>query len=187
MEFEKVVRKRQMIRAFKPDPVPEKSLTRVLDLAQHYPSAGFSQGVAFVVITEPKRVAKIRELNMLRGNAPLLIVPCVSEKLYHDRYHEPDKIQADGTEIEWPVPYWHFDVGCASLLILLGAVDEGLVAYFAGAFRPDLLSKELGIPRHFVPVGVISIGQPDFQRNVPSPSLKRGRRLVNEVVHFQHW
>ena len=187
MEFEEVVRKRQMIRAFKPDPVPEKSLTRILDLAQHYPSAGFSQGVAFVVITEPKKVAKVRELNMLRGNAPLLIVPCVSEKLYHDRYHEADKIQVDGTEIEWPVPYWHFDVGCASLLILLCAVDEGLVAYFAGAFRPDLLSKELGIPDHFMPVGVISVGHPDYNSNVPSPSLKRGRRPVNDVVRFQHW
>src|SRR5881628_1557912 len=176
MEFGRAVLKRRMIRAFKPDPVPEKSLQRILNLAQHYPSAGFSQGVTLVVITGDERVKRIRVLNRLVGEAPLLIVPCVSEKLYHDRYREADKIRPDGTEIEWPVPYWYFDVGCSSLLILLAAVDEGLVSYFAGAFRPELLRDELGIPDHFVPVGVISIGYPDYKRHVPSPSLKRGHR-----------
>lgn len=159
----------------------------MIELAQHYPSAGYSQGVAFVVVTDEERRERLEKLNRLRGNAPLLIVPCVSEKIYHDRYKEPDKIQPDGTEIEWPVPYWIFDVGCASLIVLLTAVDEGLVAYFAGAFRPDTLRKELGIPEHFIPVGVISIGYPDYEGDVPSPSLKRGRRPFGEVVHFEHW
>ncbi len=176
-----------MIRAFKPDPVPEKSLKRILEIAQHYPSAGFSQGVAFVVVKEEEEVNKLRKLNRLVGNAPLLVVPCVSEKLYHERYREPDKIRDDGTEIEWPVPYWYFDAGCSSLLILLAAVDEGLVAYFAGAFRPGILREELGIPDYFVPVGIVSIGYPDYARNVPSPSLKRGRRAVESVVHYGHW
>ncbi len=187
MEFERVVRKRRMIRAFKPLPVPEEKVGRIVELAQHYPSAGFSQGMAFIVVTEPERVRRIRELNRLRGDAPVLMVPCVSEKLYHDRYHEPDKIRPDGTEIEWPVPYWYFDAGCASLLILLAVVDGGLAAYLAGAFRPDLLRKELGIPDDFVPVGVISIGYPDYDRHVPSPSLDRGRRPLSQVVHSQHW
>ncbi len=187
MQFAEVVLKRRMIRAFKPDPIPKKSLDRILELAQHYPSAGFSQGVSFVVVAEKKNRERLQELNRLRGEAPLLIVPCVSEKIYHDRYHEPDKIQPDGTEIEWPVPYWVFDVGCASLLILLAAVDEGLTAYFAGAFRPDILRKELGIPDHFQPVGVISIGYPDYASDVPSPSLKRGRRSFQDAVRFEHW
>ncbi len=187
MEFERVVRKRRMIRAFKPLPVPEEKVGRIVELAQHYPSAGFSQGMAFIVVTEPERVRRIRELNRLRGDAPVLMVPCVSEKLYHDRYHEPDKIRPDGTEIEWPVPYWYFDAGCASLLVLLAVIDGGLAAYLAGAFRPDLLRKELGIPDDFVPVGVISIGYPDYDRHVSSPSLDRGRRPLSQVVHSQHW
>lgn len=182
-----MVRKRRMIRAFKPDPVPERSILSIIELAQHYPSAGYSQGVAFVVVTDPAKVRRLRGLNRLRGDAPVLIVPCVSEKIYHDRYWEPDKIRPDGTEIEWPIPYWYFDVGCASLLTLLAVVDEGLAAYFAGAFRPELLRQELGIPNDFVPVGIISIGNPDYERNVPSPSLMRGKRSFNQVVHFQHW
>ncbi len=187
MEYDKVVLKRRMIRAFKPDPVPEKSLNRILDLAQHYPSAGFSQGVAFVVIKKKDELEKMRKLNRLIGGAPLLIVTCVSEKIYHERYRQPDKLLSDGKEIDWPVPYWIFDAGCSSLLILLTAVDEGLVAYFAGAFRPDLLRNELGIPAHFVPVGIISIGYPNYAKNMPSLSLKRGRRPLKEVVHYDHW
>jgi nitroreductase len=187
MDFERVVRKRRMIRAFKPMPVPEDKVRRIIALARHYPSAGFSQGVAFILVTEPERVQRLRELNRLRGDAPVLIVPCVSEKLYHDRYHESDKLRPDGTEIDWPIPYWHFDAGCASLLILLGAVNEGLSAYLAGAFRPDLLRQELGIPDYFVPVGVISIGYPDYERHVPSPSLDRGRRPSSQVIHSQKW
>ncbi len=182
-----MVRKRRMIRAFKPDPVPEGSIRRILELAQHYPSAGYSQGVAFVVVTDPEKVRRLRELNRLRGDAPVLIVPSISEKIYHDRYREPDKIRPDGREIEWPIPYWYFDVGCASLLILLGAVDEGLAAYLAGAFKQESLRQELGIPRDFVPAGIISIGYPDYEKHVPSPSLIRGRRPFNRVVHYQHW
>src|SRR5216684_8807198 len=187
MEFARVVRKRRMIRAFKPVPVPEAKIRRILELAQHYPSAGFSQGVAFILVTEPEGIRRLRAQNRLRGDAPVLVVPCVSEKLYHDRYHEPDKIRQDGTEIDWPIPYWYFDAGCASLLVLLAVVDEGLSAYLAGAFRPDLLRKELAIPKDFVPVGVISIGYPDSQKHVPSPSLNRGRRSFQEVIHYQTW
>jgi nitroreductase len=176
-----------MIREFKRIPVPEEKVRRIIDVAQHYPSAGFSQGVAFIIVTEIERVRRLREINRLRGDADVLIIPCVSEKLYHDRYHEPDKLRSDGTEIDWPIPYWYFDAGCASLLILLGAVNEGLSAYIAGAFRPDLLRDELGIPPHFVPMGVISIGYADYERHVPSPSLDRGRRPPSQVVHYQHW
>lgn len=187
MEFDRVVRKRRMIRTFKERPVSEDKIRRIIELAQHYPSAGFSQGVAFILVTEPERVQRLRELNRLRGAANVLIVPCVSEKLYHDRYHEADKLRPDGSEIDWPIPYWYFDAGCASLLILLGAVNEGLAAYLAGAFRPDLLRQELKIPGNFVPVGVISIGYPDYERHVPSPSLDRGRRPLSQVVHSQKW
>jgi len=187
MDFSSVVLKRRMIRAFKPDPVPEDSLRRILRLAHHYPSAGYSQGVEFVVVKEKERRERLARLNRLRGDAPVLIVPCVSETIYHDRYNEPDKIQPDGTEIEWPVPYWIFDVGCASLIILMAAVDQGLVAYFAGAFRPESLRKELGIPEHFQPVGVISVGYPDFDKDIPSPSLKRGRRSFGKVFHLEQW
>ena len=196
MEFDKVVRKRKMVRNFKREPVNLEKVQRILELAQRAPSAGFSQGWAYVVVTQPDLRRKI---GLLQGEddfyakrhhkfvseAPVLIVACVSERLYHERYHEPDKIREDGNEIDWPVPFWYFDLGCACMLIFLAAVNEGLATAFTGIYRTKEMSELLRIPPHFQPVGVISIGYPD--RDVKSPSLMRGRRPAHEVIHYEHW
>ena len=197
MEFEKVVLKRRMVRNFQPKPVPKQVIDKILELALHAPSAGFSQGWAYVVVQDEKLRKQIgdlqgetdfyatRRFHRFVSEAPLLIVACTSEKIYHDRYRESDKLKEDGTEIEWPTPYWHFDIGSSCMLIFLAAVDEGYASAFTGVFRVQEMKKLLGIPEHFHPVGVISIGLP--AKDVKSPSLKRGRRSLEQVVHYEHW
>jgi nitroreductase len=197
MEFEKLVRKRRMVRNFRPDPIHADLINSLLELALHAPSAGFSQGWAFVVVTEQKLKTKIGELqgevdyyassrfHKFISEAPVLVVACTSEKIYHERYREPDKLNEDGTEIEWPTPYWFFDIGCACMLIFLAAVNKGLAAAFTGVFRVDQMKQLLGIPNHFHPVGVLSLGY--AAKDVKSPSLKRGRRPIKEVVRYEHW
>jgi len=197
MEFDQVVRKRRMVRNFQSKPVSRDAIGRILDAAQHSPSAGFSQGWAYIVVTESamkKKVGQIqgeddfyasKRFHKFVSEAPALIVACTSEQLYHDRYREPDKLKDDGAEIGWPVPYWYFDIGCACMLIFLAGVNEGLATAFTGVFRTHEMRQLLGIPREFHPVGVISLGYPD--RDVKSPSLKRGRRAVSDVVHYEHW
>jgi nitroreductase len=197
MEFEKLVRKRRMVRNFRPDPIRADLINGLLELALHAPSAGFSQGWAFVVVTERELKKKIGVLqgeldyyassrfHKFVSDAPVLIVVCTSEKIYHDRYREPDKLNEDGTEIEWPTPYWFFDIGCACMLIFLAAVNKGLAAAFTGVFRVDQMKQLLSIPAHFHPVGVLSLGY--AAGDVKSPSLKRGRRPIKEVVHYEHW
>ncbi len=190
MDFARTVLSRKMIRTFKPDPVPREKLERVLSLAQRYPSAGYSQEVAYVIVTGREKRQKVVKLRNLRSNAPVLLIPCVSEKIVHDRYREPDKIRSGGKEIDWPIPFWYFDVGCSCMLVFLAAVNEGLAAAFAGSvgiFKPGLLRKELGIPEHYEPVGVLSLGYPDYRKDVPSPSLKRGRRLLKDFAHYEKW
>ncbi len=179
-----------MIRAFKPDLVSREKVERILSLAQRYPSAGYSQEVAYVVVTGEEKRVKLMKLRDLRSNAPVLLIPCVSEKIVHDRYREPDKIRSGGKEIDWPIPFWYFDVGCSCMLVFLASVNEGLVASFAGSvgiFKPGILRKELGIPEDYEPVGVLSVGYPDYSKDVPSPSLKRGRRLLREFAHYEKW
>jgi nitroreductase len=51
MEFQDVVRRRRMVRQFAPDEVPQHSIARILANAVRGPSAGFSQGQAFLVLT----------------------------------------------------------------------------------------------------------------------------------------
>jgi nitroreductase len=197
LEFDEVVIKRRMVRNFQPSQVKREAIDKILANAQHAPSAGFSQGWAYVVVTDQSLRKQIGELqgendfyagkrfHKFISEAPILIVACASEKLYHDRYREADKLQEDGTEIEWPTPYWYFDIGCACMLIFLSAVNEGLAAAFTGVFRVAEMKQLLRIPEHFHPVGVISIGYP--APDTRSPSLKRGHRPTQEVVHNEHW
>ena len=51
MEFSEVVRRRHMVREFTDEPVSPESLDRILRNAARGPSAGFSQGQAFLVLT----------------------------------------------------------------------------------------------------------------------------------------
>ena len=185
-----------MVRHFSTERVPMSTVNHILELAQHAPSAGFSQGSAFVVVTKDETKRRLAELqgegdyaksgfDRWISEAPVALVACVSEKLYHDRYNEPDKLNEDGKEIEWPTPYWHFDIGAGCMIILLAAVDSGLAAAFTGVFDVSGMRELLGIPAHFHPVGVISIGR--GAKDVRSPSLKRGRRPAVDVVHYDRW
>jgi nitroreductase len=196
MEFSEVVRKRRMVRNFTDEPVAPEIITRMLDLARHAPSAGFTQGQSFVVVTRPELKQEIARIcgeesyvesgfhHWISG-APVLVIACTSEAAYHRRYQEPDKIRDDGSEIVWPVPYWHMDIGCAVMILLLAAVDEGLAAGFTGTHDLKALRAVLGIPPEVTPVGVIPIGYPAPDR--PSPSLKRGRRSDAEYLHYENW
>ncbi len=196
MDFNEVVRKRRMVRNFQDTPVPEDSLLRILDLARRGPSAGFTQGQDFIVVTEPQTKKAIAELcnesyyvesgfDPFLSEAPVLIVPCTSEEAYQRRYREPDKMDDDEAELDWPVPFWFMDAGCAVMLILLAAVNEGLSAGFAGMWDLAASRKLLGIPDDVTPIGVIPIGYaaPDKR----SPSLQRGRRPIHEVIHRERW
>jgi len=196
MEFTQAVLKRRMVRHFTSEPVPSVIVDKILELAQHAPSAGFSQGSAYVVVTDLEMRLKVGALQGEQSyasagfhkwvsEAPVDIVACVSEKLYHDRYNEPDKLDEEGKEIEWPTPYWHFDIGAGCMIVLLAAVDTGLAAAFTGVFNVSGMKDLLGIPADFHPVGVISIGH--GAKDVRSPSLKRGRRPATDVVHYGRW
>jgi len=199
MEFADVVRRRRMVRDYDPDrPVPAQVRERLLDHAIRAPSAGFSQGWAFLVLESAAdrdrfwRATTGEEapdawLTRMR-RAPLLIVPMSDKSAYLDRYAEPDKGWTDREEARWPVPYWDVDAGMAALLMLLTAVDEGLGACFFG-IPPERLAAfrhSFGVPPGLRPVGCVAVGYPgeDDRR---SPSLRRGRRPVEEVVHRGRW
>ncbi|MDX1993927.1 MAG: nitroreductase family protein [bacterium] len=196
MNFADVVLKRRMVRNFTDEPVAAEVIDRIIDLTRHSPSAGFTQGQAFIVVTNPALRQQIADLCGEKGyvergfdpwisRAPVLVIPCTSEAEYHRRYQQPDKLNSDGREINWPVPYWFMDIGCAVMILLLAVVDEGLAAGFAGVWDLDALRRLLNIPAEVTPVGVVPIGYraPD----VPSPSLQRGRKAETDYVHYNGW
>ncbi|MBN1092449.1 nitroreductase family protein [Blastococcus sp. TML/M2B] len=199
MEFAEVVRRRRMVRDYDPDrPVPPEVRERLLAHAIRAPSAGFSQGWAFLVLEDDEDRDRFWTATTDAGapdawltrmrRAPLLVVPFANKQAYLDRYAEPDKGWTDRDEARWPVPYWDVDAGMASLLVLLTAVDEGLGACFFGVpgDKVDALRAAFGVPGEYRPVGCLSIGYPG-EGDRRSPSLRRGRRGLDEVVHRGRW
>ena len=202
VEFRDVVRRRHMVRDYDPDrPVPPEVRERLLEHAIRAPSAGFSQGWAFLVLESPEDrerfwrsstsaedAAAMDDWLVRMRRAPLLVVPLSHKQAYLDRYAEQDKGWTDKDEQRWPVPYWDIDTGMAALLMLLTAVDEGLAACFFGIppERIEAFRAAFGVPDGFRPVGCVSVGYPgDDDRR--SPSLRRGRRGIEEVVHRGAW
>jgi nitroreductase len=177
--------------------IPAEVRDRLLANAQRAPSAGFSQGWAFLVLEDQADRERFwatttadappDEWSTALRRAPLLIVAFSHKQAYLDRYAEPDKGWTDRDEARWPVPYWDVDAGFAALMMLLTAVDEGLGACFFG-IPPAFLASfhaEFGVPDAFTPVGVVSIGYPAPDRR--SPSLRRGHRPPSDIVHRGQW
>lgn len=195
MEFADVVRRRRMVRNYLPDPVPDDVLEKVLMTARRAPSAGFSQGQSFVVVTDQALRSAIAEIaneseyveagfDPWLSRAPVHVVLCTSEAVYRLRYAEADKDGSMDAQ-DWPVPYWHVDAGASLMLLLLAAVAAGLGAGFAGSHNLAGISDLLGIPDDVTPIGLVTLGFPAPDRR--SGSLERGWKAETEVIHRERW
>ena len=196
MDFSELLRLRRMVRSYLPEPVSPEALERVLEAARRAPSAGYAQGQHLVVVTEATMRRRIADLAgepeyLARGfepwlsRAPVHLVLCCREEDYHARYREPDKLDPEGGEVAWPVPYWHLDAGGMLVLILLAAVNEGLGAGFLGGHRLSGLDRLLGIPPGVQVLGLVTLGHPGPVQ--PAGSARRGRRPEAEVIHRGAW
>ena len=197
MEYAEVLRRRRMVRRFTEEPVAAPSLDRILAAAVRAPSAGFSQGWAFLVLEGAEQTGRFwaasgasveapdRWLEGMR-RAPVIVLPLSSKDVYLDRYAEPDKGWTDRAEDRWPVPYWHVDAGMAALLMLMTAVDEGLGGCFFGVPRTAIqpVRDEFAVPAQWAPVGAVAIGHPEPGA---SSSTRRERRALADVVHRGGW
>jgi nitroreductase len=191
MEFQEVVRRRRMVRTFTGEPVPRASVDRILGNAVRGPSAGFSQGQAFLVLTEAADRERFwavagAAVAPSAGSAPLVIVPMSCKRVYLDRYAQPDKGWTDRDEARWPVPFWHIDTGMAALLILQTVVDEGLGAVYFGIVPEavDPFRSAFGVPGDQEPIGAIAIG---YDAEAEKRDLRARRRERGDVVHYGRW
>ncbi len=197
MDFAEVVRRRRMVRNYTSERVEPNVLDRILDTGIRIPSAGFSQGVFLVAVTDAETRGEIARLcgeeeyvadgfDPWISGAPVHILVCVSSAVYADRYAAADKGGPDSPLADadnWPVPYWWVDGGAAMQNLLLAAVDEGLAAGFLGSHRMPEIKTLLGIPDTVSPIGIVTIGHPAPDRK--SGSLKRGRRP--DTIHRERW
>jgi nitroreductase len=197
-----------MVRRFTGDPVDPEVLDRLLRHAVRAPSAGFTQGWSFLVLTDAADrdafwaaaapTSSPRDMSgWLAGmtTAPVLVVVLSSKDAYLDRYAAADKGWSDRDEARWPVPYWHVDAGMASLLMLQTAVDEGLGACFFGipAGRVGAFRAAFDVPEMWSPTGVVAVGHPAPSTGSGGPGGAKGspsrrrRKEMDDVVHRGRW
>jgi nitroreductase len=179
-----IVRRRRMVRAFTPEPVDPAVVDDLIDLARRAPSAGNSQGMAYLVLEGADTavywdVSLPVERRPAFGwpglvDAPVLIVVLVRPSAWVERYSEPDKAAAGLGEAAdaWPVPYWW--------------VDAGLGACFFGPFGHEAeVTAALGVPDGWRVVGIVALGHPAPDR--PGLSAGRPRPPLDEVLHRGAW
>jgi FMN reductase [NAD(P)H] len=203
VDFRDVLTRRRSVRTYADRSVPRDVLERIANAAVVWaPSAGYSQGLRLVVVTdaEQRRLVATAASGGQRPPdarpswaevAPVHVVVLTREEDYHERYRQPDKLDEDGGEIEWPVPYWHVDAGKAAMLILLAAIDEGLAAgvFGVGGEGMTRVRDILGLPDDVALVEIITLGRP--AADDPSDRLSsrgtRPRKPLDELVRWERW
>jgi nitroreductase len=164
--------RRRMVRRFRPDPVGDDVVRRLLDAATRAPSAGNLQPWAFVVVRD---AAMRRDLGraaleqLWLADAPVSIVACADPSRARPRYGERGE------------RYAVIDTAFASMLLLLAVTDLGLGACFVGAFDDARVRSLLGLPDDVQPLAVIPVGHPAEQ-----PDAK-ARRPLASVIHHGRW
>ena len=61
VEFREVLKRRRMVRAYERESIPRATLERIVATIRRAPSAGFSQGQRFIVVTESERKRSIAD------------------------------------------------------------------------------------------------------------------------------
>jgi nitroreductase len=199
VDFDDVLARRRMVRAFDPNrAVPPATVDELIALACRAPSAGNTQGWHFVVLEgddtrrfwDASLPSERRDRFGWPGllDAPVLVCPVADPAAYVERYAEPDK-QATGLGDgagAWAVPYWLTDTAFATMQLLLAVTDRGLGACFFGLFgREPAVRQALGIPASCTPIGMVAIGHPAPDR--PGRSAGRAKRPLDEVIHRGGW
>jgi nitroreductase len=187
-----------MTRNFTSEMVDPQLVSDLVDLARRAPSAGYSQGVHFVVLTgdavsrfwhttDAESWFATTQAGVL--SAPVIVLPIADPTAYTSRYAESDKT-GHGLEIaaNWQVPFWLTDTAMAvqNLLLLLEAQRLGAL-YFGIFHNADVLMADLGVPEGMLSVGAVAIGHRAAADRPSGSATTRPRRETTEVVHYNHW
>jgi nitroreductase len=162
MEVYECIRTRRTIREFKPDPVPEEVVYKILQAARWAPSSGNSQPWHFIVITDRdtlESIGRIATSGAFVGQAPLAIA------IVMDNARRPD-----------------LDAGRALQQMELMAWSEGLGTCFVGmrqAEQQRQIKELLGVPEAMELVTVLPFGyRVEGTRRPGTP-----RKPMAEIAH----
>lgn len=163
MDVTEAIRSMRSVRQFRDEPLPEDAVQAILNAGRRSQSSKNTQPWDFVVVRDRERLQKLSQCGDYAGH------------LAH---------AAMGVVIVSSAP-WAFDTGYTASYMQLAAWDRGVGSCLAYIGRPDEARAILGIPQDRKVEMAISFGYPAEQRQ--QPGVPRGRRSLDEVVHWEAW
>jgi len=173
MDFYDVARTRRSVRKYRPDPIPQQVLNRVLDAARIAPSGSNRQPTRLIVVQDQEtkdRVAKLCHDQAFIASAPLVVVAC-------------------GRDIKFNRGQWMercsmiVDVAIAVDHLTLAARAEGLGTCWIGSFNGPELKQFLGLPDDVEVVAATPLGYPEGDPFTEP----EGRIPLDEFVCRERW
>ena len=168
MDVNDAVRSRLTVREYKPDPVPDEVVHKLLEAGRLSPSSQNLQPWHFVVVRNGETIRRLGELaaqGPFIGDAPMALV-----------------IVTDDT------PRAQLDAGRALQQMELVAWEEGMGTCFVGirqAEQSQAIKALLGIPDHLVLLTILPFG---YRKNVNMGRLgRRNRRSLADVAHVERF
>lgn len=169
MNVHEAIRARRSVRAYRPDPIPEEVLQRILESTRLAPSGNNLQPWKFVVVRDPERRRRLAEAashQMFIAEAPVAIAA----------------VGLNPTAImSCEVPAYAVNVAIAVDHLTLAAVEEELGTCWIGAFSQDQARKVLGVPDKYKIVALTPLGYPADQ---PSP---KSRKPLERIVCYEQF
>jgi len=165
MEFYDVLKARRSIRGFKPDPIPEAVLARILEAVRIAPSACNRQPWKFLLIESPAQrdvVGSCYPRGAWLRQAPLIVVALGNRNQAWKR--------VDGTSAHV------IDVSLALEHLILAATAEGLGSCWICAFDQAQLHAKLGLAPEWDVVAMTPVGYPNDE---PRPFI---RKELSDIV-----
>ena len=185
MEFRDVVRARRSIRRFssrRPDP---GLIDDIVDVARRVPTAGFSQGIDFLVVDDPEALASVWEAGnreQPEDGPPVLVFVFSDPVRYLSRYREEDKAAFGLGEADaWQIKFWDVDASMAAMQLQLAAVDAGIDTWFFGmGDAEEAIRGRLGVPEDRNLIGIIALGYRAQDEAPIGSATTRKRRPLGE-------
>ncbi len=194
----RAIEERRDIRRFRPDPLPDALLERLLGAAHTAPSVGLMQPWRFIVVTDPDTKAAMQGIAQKQrlAQAPHLearALEYLDLKLEGIR-EAPVSVcvctdRRPGEEILGRHTIRDTDVYSTCLAIQnlwLAARAEGVGIGWVSFYDEDEVRALLGIPAHVVPVAWLCVGYPDERPTRPGLEVAGWEQRAPLAQHVFH-
>lgn len=170
MDVLEAIRRKRAVRSYKPEPLPEEVVHKILWAGRRAQSSKNSQPWRFIAIQDHNTLLELSKMGDFTG---------------------PLKEAALAVAILTPDPqayYWvMFDAGQAAAYMQLAAVDLGVGSCPVTLHRPEPARQLLGFPEDLYLRMLIVFGYPAQPTAFEPAARSGGRKPPETVVHFERW